>query len=428
MHLMPYHNHPIPTTEEADKALDQTKGRLFFGSDAAFLGSLCCNHKFIWDLSIPTANCNGTVIRINPQFFMWLEPEERLTLVVHELWHTGLGHMIRFWELLQYHGKAYPELFNQAADHVINLMMQAAGFVFGPKLMSIGPCIDPQYTDMFTEQVYDILVKQLPPPPPPMSGGGQGQPQQGQGQPGQQPSSGQGSNPPPIWGNDLAPPEPADDGTATSVGEAIEEITSKIVSAHQAAQRCKEAGNLPGELEATIEALLYKPLPWDVLLSNWFSELSRDEYSYARPSRRSEDEYLPSRMGNNGLEHLVYFIDVSGSVTDAVVSRFNSEVKYIHSTYQPQRLTVITFDTKLQDFYDWGPDDDFNDLVIHGRGGTDLRQVHDYLVKNQPSGAIIFTDLYVQMMPNPHVPVIWVVNDNPKATVPFGKLIHIKTE
>lgn len=384
---MPYDHLADPTESELETALSQVKGKLFFHADAGWLGSLCCNHIYKWKSSIPTANCNGTVININPKFFMWLAVEERLTLLVHELWHTGLAHMVRFAALGP---GAFPSLYNQAADHVINLMMKKAGFVFGPKLMSLGLCIDPQYEDMFTEQVYELLLKN---PPPPGSGG---------------------------MADDLQSPETQAE---------IEEIKSKIIGAHQAAQRVKQAGDLTGEVEAIIQSLLYPPLPWHILLQNWMSELSQDEYTYARPNKRYEDDYLPSLSGNNGLEHLIHFFDVSGSTSDQIVARYNSEVRFIHESFSPQRTTVITFDTRLRDFYEWSAEDSFTDLVIHGRGGTELHEIHDYLVKNRPSGAVIFTDLGVdEMMADPGVPIIWVVNDNPKASVPFGKLVHIQSE
>jgi predicted metal-dependent peptidase len=392
---MPYDHLADPTDQELETALNQVKGKLFFHSNAGWLGSLACNHAYKFESSITTADCDGMTIRFNPKFFMWLSVEERLTLLVHELWHTGLGHMIRFLALVNGGSTEYPGLFNEAADHVINLMIRDAGFVFGPKLMEIGPCMDDQYAGMHTEQIYEILKKDIQNNPVPVTGLVEG------------------------MANDLlAPPSPTD----------VEDIKSKIVAAHQSAERNKQAGDLPGEVSTMIQAMLYPQLPWHILLQNWMSELSRDEYSYARPNKRYDDEYLPSLAGSSGLEHLIHFLDVSGSASDEVVAHYNTEVRFIHETFQPKRLTVITFDTVLQDFYEWGEDDSFTDLEIHGRGGTDLEEVHDYLVKNRPSGAIIFTDLGVEMMPDPGVPIIWVVNDNPKAKVPFGKLVHIKTQ
>lgn len=377
-----------------DQMLDKTKGRLFFQKNTGFLGSLLCNHEFIWDFSAPTAWCNGKTIAFNPHFFLnVLDKDTRVFVLAHELWHTGFSHMLR----LNDHD---PEVWNQAADYVINIMLEKEGYKTDVPLCP--PLLDPKYDGMSTEQVYDILIKEKQ-----QKGGGGSSP------------SGSGAGQPVFGGDDLkAPPE----------GEA-QEVMLKVIQAKQAAQMSGDAGSIPGEVELLISDFLDPILPWEKLLARFFTDLSKDDYSWRRPSRRYEDEYLPSLMGENGLEHLCYYLDISGSVSDEDITRFNSEVCHIHRTLCPKRLTLVTFDTQIQDVYDFADDDRFDAIKVIGRGGTSLKPVYEHIVKNKPTAAVVFSDLYCQeMQADPGVPVLWVVIGNQGVSVPFGKEIHIDSE
>ena len=191
----------------------------------------------------------------------------------------------------------------------------------------------------------------------------------------------------------------------------------------------KEAGVIPGEVEIHVEAYLRPQLPWEVLLAKFMTEVSQDDYSFRRPSRRYEDEYLPSRQGNNGLEHLCWYWDVSGSISAEEINSINTEIKHVHDTYAPKRMTVVTFDTKVQDIFEFYEGDTFTDLKLHGRGGTSLTPVYDHIRDNQPTAAIILSDLYCHPMgDNPGSQLLWVVINNPKAKVNFGKIIHMTKE
>lgn len=395
---LPYDHVEPFSKEQLDQALNKTKGRLFFKKGAGFLGSLLCDHEFVWDETCQTAWCNGSQIGWNPKFFTWLTPDERVTILAHELWHTGYLHIARIGEM------RCPDYWNIAADHVINLRLDEDGYVWGDKLKSLGCYMDPQYKDMSTEQVYDLIA-------PPDGGKPMQLPD---GTPGNQPGDGS-----PMSGDVRAP----------EAGTSPDKIISKVVKAAQASRMAKEAGVIPGETELVIEEFLNPVLPWEVLLARWFSEKSKDDYSWKRPSRRYQDDYLPSLDGDNGLEHLAYFWDVSGSVSDQDILRCSSEVAHVHNTYTPQRTTVITFDTHLRDFFEFTDEEPFENIKVHGRGGTSLEEVEEWIAKNRPTAAIIFSDLYCHpMQVDVGIPILWVVVGHKDAEVPFGDTIHIKSE
>ena len=380
--------HSLPDRDKLDLLMGKTKGRMFSEKGAGFLGSLLGNHNIIWDETCDTAWCDGETLGFNPWFFFVLNRDEKITLLVHELWHTGFDHMSRFAIL----DEACHDVWNMAADFVINNMMDTAGYKF-TGLLKEG-CLDHQYDGMTTEEVYELLKK---------PGGG----------------NPNGSMPGTLSGDLRAP-----DGDNSGI-----DIKSKIVQAKQASKLAREAGVIPGEVELIIDEFLNPILPWEVLLQRYFNEMSKDDYSWKRPSRRYDRDYLPSLMGENGLEHLIYYLDVSGSVSDKDIQRFNSEVKFIHSELTPKKLTLVTFDTEIRNEYVFEDDDAFEKIKIQGRGGTSLDPVRKHIVKHNPTAAVIFTDLYCHpITADPGVPLLWVVVDNKSAKTHFGQQIHIKSE
>jgi len=334
-----------------------------------------------------------------------------VTVLAHELWHTAYDHVGRF----QDHD---PEDFNQAADYVINIDLADAGYSF------VGiewGCLDPKFRGMHTQEVYDIIHVPKPKQPP-TSGFGSGSEKSQDGS--QEPTANEimeaaeANRGGPIQANDLAPPEPGK--------EAELDRKTAVVRAIQVAQMSNQANSLPGEVTLILNKFLNPVLPWKQLLKRWFSEMSRDDYSWAKPNRRYEDIYLPSAAGNNSLEHLMFFYDVSGSVTDEQIHFANNEVKHIFQTYQPKRLTIVTFDDDIRDIYEFAQDDRFSDIKVVGRGGTSLDPVRAYIKKRKPTGVVIFSDLHCYPMgDNPGPPILWVVLGNKSARVRFGKTVYV---
>ena len=390
-----------PDLQTLDRILEKTKGRMLFMKQAgiSWISSLVLSHKYVWDDEAPTAWCNGTTIGINPDFFVQLPWESRITLLAHEADHTMYDHFDRMKD-------RNPKVWNIAADYVINNELDNMGFSFVG--LEFG-CLDHQYDNMTTEQVYDLLMQDpdfvqkcqdmmFP-------GGTTGDDGQG------------GAEELPQLCGDMKP-TPENEKAARAV---------IMVNARNAALEANEAGTLSGEATEALEKLLNPVLPWHVLLQRFLNERNQDDYSWRRPNRRYDDIYLPSLLSDNGLEHLLYFFDVSGSVTKAQADRCLTELASLHSSLRPEKITLATFDTKIQDVYDFYKDDLIEQIEIQGRGGTSLEPVYEMIVKDRPTAAIVFTDLDCAPMEDPRIPVIWIVLDSPKATPKFGVTIHLDT-
>lgn len=384
----------------------------------------------VWTRDISTAAVSTDTLYWNPDFFERFGPDQRCTHLAHELWHVGLLHHGRLEE-------RDPDVWNQAGDYVINAMLKEQGF----DMSGFPYLLDDQFNGKSTEQVYEILLKKkedekaknpgacapmvrpdgleggTPSDAPPTQD--PGQPNQGGNDPsspgsGQQPDLSSCS----INGSDLIKP----------TKKQIEDAVSVVVSAKVTVMGGhRKPGDIPGEVELMIDEFLNPKLPWQTLLYNYFNAMVNDSRSYARPNRRFDDPLLPGNSGRDGLEHLAYFQDISGSITDEQILFFNSELKFVQEELQPDRMTVMTFDTKIRDTWEFEREQAFEKIKAMGRGGTELRDVYEWIDKNQPTAAIIFTDMEVDIPPDPKVPILWICVDSPRATAPYGTLIHVDT-
>ena len=371
--------------KEMEDSLSKAKIKLFNKPCAVFLSTLLGQTAFIWDQNCDTAWTDGKTIGFSPSFWLTLDIQSRVTVIAHELWHIAYQHILRI------NGRN-PKKWNFAGDHVINLLLEKHGYSFVGLEFTLK---NPKFMGMGTDEVYTLL-----PDPPPSGGGAKGQ---------------------------LIP---LTDDVRPAPAEAQVEVLAKVVQAAQNSRIAGEdAGSIPGEITLGLDKFLNPKLPWEVLLHRFFTERSKDDFSWKRPNRRYEDIYLPGVLADNGLTKINYYLDISGSISDGDILRFNSEVASVKREFNPDFFNLITFDTQICDEYTFTEFEDFEKIVVTGRGGTDLYPVQQHILKHRPEVAVIFSDMYVPPMGSVgDIPVLWIVVGNPGATVPFGKMIHIDME
>lgn len=386
-----------PSTYDAaqlDRELDKVKAKVFMAKDAVFFGSIMCSLSLIWSRDRQTAATDGIRLWWNPDFFMALTPEARHTVLKHELWHVARLHALRL-------GSRLPKEWNWACDIRINNDLENSNNSF----TGIEQCWKDHSFDkkgkglMSEEEIYEIIVaNQMPPPPSGPFGAGKGA------------------------GDD-------DGDLLPLTAQEQQQVVNSVVQAVQQAKMSGQPGSVPGDVEEVLKHFLEPVVPWEKLLMDFFTDLLDEDYTWARPNRRYQHVYLPSRFTDDGrLEHLEYFLDVSGSISAHDILRFNSEVKYIQEVLRPQRLTLIQFDTIIQQVDEFELDQPFTEIKVRGRGGTCLIPVREYIEKTKPTAAVVFSDMQVAPMEplTENVPIIWAVYHNPGARVPFGKMIHVK--
>jgi len=213
-----------------------------------------------------------------------------------------------------------------------------------------------------------------------------------------------------------------------------EKIAREVVK--QAVQEAKEysdrtGGGPPGHLTSIIEKFLEKSVvSWKQLLRQYVGNAVKCGHyrTWKRPSRRfGEDQKgkTPERI----LEVAVA-IDTSGSVTDADLKEFMTEIQGIRSSYK-SKIHVVECGTQVDRTYDLTTFSQINSEFF-GRGGGDFRPVFEYYEhkrKRRPDVLVYMTDCY-EAFPNvpPKFPTIWVRPsqvDGSEVTVPFGRVIQV---
>lgn len=375
---------------QLSRQLDITKSKVFLDKrNAAFLGSLMCSLNFVWSRGLPTAATNAITFWWNPDWFLSLDPEVRKTVLMHELWHVARLHIVRL-------DGRNPRYWNYACDIRINNDLEREGSSF----YGVEDCWkDKSFDDAgiaAEEDIYDLITNQCD-------------------------AATVGS-----WGDaggegDMIP---------LSNQEKQQVINTVVQAVHQA-KLAGQAGNLPGSIEQVLNQFLEPVIPWQTVLMQFFTDLLNEDYSWKRPNRRYSDMYLPSRFTDDDrLTHLKYYLDVSGSISDADILRFNSEVKYIQEVLKPQRLSLIQFDDGIRSVKEFKEEDPFDEIKVIGRGGTSWAPVKEHIEEDpETTAVIVFTDLgfwdpITELKED--IPIIWVVQNNRNGRAPYGKHIHIK--
>lgn len=373
------------------RELDRAKSSIFMDRNAAFLAPLMCSMSFIWDENVDLAQTDGVSVWFNPRWFLSIPKDRRGTELLHEIWHPARAHFLR-------QGTRDQKVWNEACDYVINNDMDN---IIDPKTGkqmylfddNYPPLIDHAFDGMAEEDIYEILMKRPK-------------------------AQNQGGN---RWGpaGEFKPVTP----------QKIAQAMGNLIKAQQAAIMAGQPGSVPGTVQQLIKEFLKPKVPWQGALYQWFTDLGDWDYTWSIPDRRSSEIYLPSLFEDEGrLDSINYYIDVSGSVKDKQVIQMNSEIKFLKDTFNPRKLTVVLFDTQIKKEIIFTENDYFDHITIIGRGGTDFRPVRKHIMDTKPSGAIIFSDMLVHPMePGPLCPIIWIGVDSPVNTVPFGKLIKIRS-
>lgn len=360
-----------------NKALSKAKIQLMSRPDTAFFTTILLSLKFKWDMECPTAYTDGTTLGINPEFFMSLDPEERVFLLIHEACHVAYLHMIRLMD--REHAR-----WNVAADHVINLMLKARGF----KMPKMG-LADAQYIGMGTEEVYNRLPKQ-----------DESKVQM-----------------------DLRAPQ----GKPEEIQNEIQDIL--VRASVQSKMQGDAIGTIPGDIQIFLDKLLDPKLPWNRILQKWLNNFAKNDYSFRKFNRRYFPTFLLPGLYSNKLMDIAIAVDASGSVTDDDFLRFISETNGILRMMQPEKITLVQFDTDIRSVDTVKSVRELSKVKFTGRGGTNISPVIQWANENKPQLLLVFTDgefRFYQL--DPKMPVIWLIHNNPDFTAPYGKVIHYETK
>lgn len=379
----------------------------------------------------------------NPAYIDRLSLSQVEFVLAHEALHCALTHFVR-------RGHRIQRKWDLACDFAINPILMNDGLKPPPEAVvlnqfenmsaeEIYPCLDDSLDNETLDQhLYDNNAEgsqggQSNEPPPEdapqdqqgQSGGG-GQPRNEK----PQQNEGGGARPNPQQGESgkqAGEDDKQDKLPVPLTAQEREELSQKWQQyLASAAQQAQQAGKLGGAMARMVDAWLEPKLPWRSLLAHYFFDQARNDYNYMRPSRREGEMILPSLKSSQC--DLVVAIDTSGSIGEAELSEFLSEINAIKGAL-PVRITLLACDARLAEDGPWvfEPWEEFRlPRAFQGGGGTDFAPVFEW-VENEnlrPDALVYFTDADAEFPKQPPAyPVIWLVKG--KKPVPWGKRIQL---
>jgi predicted metal-dependent peptidase len=355
-----------------------------------FFASLALFAESVITEDVETAATDGRRLFFNPKFMAQHTPAEQLGVLVHELLHAALRHVIRR------HG-AHPILWNIAADIIVNgIIDQSPGLILPKSAVR-----DEKLAHFTVEEVYEILRSR---------------------------------NPKLeeleilFIGGDLLPPE-GKGNYALSAEEASTLRDHWNASLAQAAtiarMGAKDQGNLPENLQRLLSQVTDPPLDWRTLLWRYLTRTPWDFTSYDR--RFIGDELYLDAMDGESVS-VVLCIDTSGSIDDETLGRFLNEIRGILRAYPKVEIQLYACDAKLHG--PWPIETESESIPkLPGGGGTDFRPFFTHLDKSTPPDAAIYlTDGHGNFPRQaPAYPTLWVITPGgiESEDIPFGEVARL---
>ncbi|HIK32100.1 MAG TPA: hypothetical protein IGS17_17220 [Oscillatoriales cyanobacterium M59_W2019_021] len=116
-----------------------------------FFATLALFARFVPTSTVPTAATDGRDIFYNPQFLTSLPPPQVDGLLLHEVLHAALLHVLR-------RGTRDRHWWNVAADIVVNSIIASQPDFQLPE----GGVRSPQWEDLSVEEIYELLLQKQP--------------------------------------------------------------------------------------------------------------------------------------------------------------------------------------------------------------------------------------------------------------------------
>lgn len=399
-----------PTDPKVDaEARDRlTAARIGLLLRHAFFGNLATRLQLVnADGWCETAATDGRKFYYNSRFITKLRVREVEFLVGHEVLHVVYDHMGRI-------ETRDPQLFNIANDYAVNADLKR--HKIGEFITSV-PCLyDAKYDGKSSEEIYEDLIKnahklnldalidQLLDDH--LDGDSDGDEDQGDGKPRSDGKTG---------------------GRPQMTPEEREQLRQEVKQAIVAAAQQAEAGTLPAGVERMVKDITDPTLPWRELIQTNLTSTIKNDYSWARPSRRGwhTDAVMPGMTPGEEIDVDVA-IDMSGSISDAQAKAFLGEIAGMMSSFDGYRLNVFCFDTEIYNPQTFSSEnmDTIEEYRPQGGGGTDFTVIFSHLRSEgrEPKRLIVFTDGYPcgSWGDENYTDVTWVIHGSKTIKPPFG--------
>jgi predicted metal-dependent peptidase len=387
--------------------------------DKPFLGALVLRLPLVqadpkW---CPTTATDARSFYYNRTYIEALSFEQTKFILAHEALHCALSHFAR----REHRDK---RRWDVACDFAINSLLVADGLKPAPDALILDA-----YQDMTAEEIYPCIQENTEEKPMDQhlydqenSAQGSGQHGGGAGTQGESPDDDGGGNQGELDAHAHGAPQPPP--LSAPERESLHKQWQQRLAS--AAQQAIQSGKLGGSMARLVDHLLQPQMPWRMLLAHYMSRASRNDYSFAHPSRREGTAILPGLRSQH--IDLIVALDTSGSISDEEMREFVSEVNAIKGQVGA-RITLHACDDKLAQDGPW-TFEPWEEIELpkqwHGGGGTRFTPVFDW-AENQdrpPNLLLYFTDAKGEFPgQEPTFPVLWLVKGREK--VPWGQRIQL---
>lgn len=385
---------PIPNLERQISA-----SLLRLRMRSPFFATLALFARFRASLEIPTAATDGRDVLYNPHFMGALAQTHFDAVVLHEVLHAAMLHVPR-------RGHRDPKAWNIAADIVVNGILTQNGFE-----LPEGAVRDENLEKYSVEEVYALLPRQehehslqdqdlLEEPGESEGSAGQSKDAQGREQ----------------------------DGSLRQARRArLESHWRQAAQQASVIARGINRGSLPAGAERLLNATASARLDWRALLWRYLTRTPTDFEEFDR-RMVGRGLYIESLEGQS--LRVFVAVDTSGSVDDAQMQEFVSELRGILRAYPHVQCDLYYADATVYGPYRLSGDGEIP--PPQGGGGTDFRPffeaVSERLEPHISSVTVYLTDGYGEFPSEAfEVPTLWVVTPGglDAEAFPFGEVVKL---
>lgn len=426
-------------SDNRQRRVDRAQMRVLF--KVPFFAAGVAKLPIVFDDTVKTACTDGTNIRWNGPWFDQLTDDNLVTVICHEVCHCMLGHAWRAPETAKTDQDSWG-LWNESCDHAVNLMLKEfSAQVMAKRLADPFPfpqpetdyCADPQYKNLPEEVIFSRMINRPKQPGgkpgnKPGKGGGQGRgrPQFGEfsqpGKPNGKPGKG-GGQPGQGQGKGGASPQPGQ-APVPDQKKLQADWEGTFVNAVKLAK-----GSAPGSVARQADEMINPKVSWQELLRSWLREQACDDWDFFVPALEMSDcDFILPSLHSEKVGKIVFATDTSGSITEHVLSAFQTEKQACLDELHPECVVDIYCDSRIQAVKEYGKGETI-DRRAPGGGGTSFKPVFEHIEKmaERPKALVYLTDLEGDFPVNPPpYPVIWVVWGETSAKAPFGETVYAR--
>ncbi|PQV62768.1 putative metal-dependent peptidase [Abditibacterium utsteinense] len=366
---------------------------------------------------------DGKKVVAGEKFWSDFVPLERAFILCHEILHVALRHVPRGAAAYRVSG-AHGKLWNIACDAVINHALSKMSWLQAPEngvaiervlkrdLLEKRPA-----ASWSAEAIFAQLVEQIG-------------------------AANQGETPEEKikeWldaqGFDAPDMLPDFSGDAENNGQGGGEMESRIWASRLSRA---QAGDRPGGLLRALSGdFPTSQTPWPQVLRAFLQDatMPQSRENWNRPSRRvlsgTSPVFEPATQPEMGIRRAGIVIDTSGSISDALLTRFCAEISAVQRRTGCE-IVLLSADSKVQSEVRVKNEGRAliervhgGEVELKGGGGTDFAPALRRLNELEVSIALYFTDLRGAFgTQKPAMPLLWCT-PTPKASAPFGRVIWL---